>query len=345
MVVALLLLTLLLCCLRRRVIAARVARRKEWFRSAPSGGVTYLDKDAFGGADAMGGSGSRSARSSFATSYDRGLLATPDPSTFSDPPPLVEPAHQGWTAQLAGAPVTFPAASHPTESFTAATVRNGGDRSSVSSTASSLSAETTRFQDQFLIAVPPGATLHGGESPVPSPIPSPFSVRPFSPSERWSFPKPPSARASVADKHTSSSGLLSVKSTFADASPAENPFADFTEIAAAITVRPDTAHSDASSALSSRFETVETIRRQFLPSMEDEMAVTAGEEVRILRRFDDGWAVAEKVATGAQGLIPIDCLRAPEEELPAFLAKKRISSYRGGISMRASATSTIGAAM
>ena len=83
------------------------------------------------------------------------------------------------------------------------------------------------------------------------------------------------------------------------------------------------------------------------------MAVTAGEEVRILRRFDDGWAVAEKVSGGAsaQGLIPIDCMREVEEALPAFLAKKRISSYRARSSMMTRASvvsggsSTVGAAM
>ena len=87
-----------------------------------------------------------------------------------------------------------------------------------------------------------------------------------------------------------------------------------------------------------------TIQRPFLPAMEDEMAVAPGEAVRILRRFDDGWAVAEKVAGGQQGLIPIDCLRAPEEELPAFLAKKRISSYRASTATALSG-SVIGAAV
>ena len=81
------------------------------------------------------------------------------------------------------------------------------------------------------------------------------------------------------------------------------------------------------------------------------MAVNVGDQVRVIRRFDDGWAVAANEATGAQGLIPIDCMRAVEEDLPAFLAKKRISSYvgpRASVLTRASVLSggsTVGAAM
>jgi len=112
----------------------------------------------------------------------------------------------------------------------------------------------------------------------------------------------------------------------------ENPFADFVSI-------PDHTSLDdrltAESLLSvdtetaSHFAVVETIRRPFVPTMDDEMTAAPGEQVRMLRRFDDGWAYAEKVPTGRRGLIPIDCLRLPEEDLPAFLAAKRLSSYRG----------------
>ncbi|KZT11865.1 uncharacterized protein LAESUDRAFT_623250, partial [Laetiporus sulphureus 93-53] len=77
----------------------------------------------------------------------------------------------------------------------------------------------------------------------------------------------------------------------------------------------------------SHFARVETIRRPFVPTMDDEMSVLPGETVRMLLRFDDGWAYAEKVGSGRRGLIPIDCLRMPEEDLPAFLASKRLSSY------------------
>ncbi|KAI9058227.1 hypothetical protein FKP32DRAFT_1554813, partial [Trametes sanguinea] len=153
-----------------------------------------------------------------------------------------------------------------------------------------------------------------------------FSVRPFSPSETFSFPRPPQD-----DAHSRASGMMSgsdhpisspASSPEPRLAPEENPFLDFTEIAAAAG-RPPTASSESSA----HFAPVEMIRRPFVPTMDDEMAVNPGENVRIIKRFDDGWAYAENASTGMQGLIPIDCLRPIEEDLPAFLAKKRLSSY------------------
>ncbi|KAI0700356.1 hypothetical protein C8T65DRAFT_580381 [Cerioporus squamosus] len=182
--------------------------------------------------------------------------------------------------------------------------------------------------------------------------PSPFSVRPFSPSETFSFPQPPKddaqSRASemVSGSVKSSvlgSAFFTAEEAYSPSAENENPFADFTEVG-----RPPSAATD--SSVPQHFAPVETIRRPFVPSMNDELAVSPGDEVRILKRFDDGWAVAEKVGAGVQGLIPIDCMRAVEEELPAFLAKKRISSYlaRASFTTRASVLSggsSIGAAM
>jgi hypothetical protein len=65
--------------------------------------------------------------------------------------------------------------------------------------------------------------------------------------------------------------------------------------------------------------------------------------------FDDGWASVVKVpAPGSgggneddasvadnRGLIPIDCLREAGQELPAFIASKRVSSYGEGVTIAA----------
>ena len=59
------------------------------------------------------------------------------------------------------------------------------------------------------------------------------------------------------------------------------------------------------------------------------MAVAPGDQVRIRRRFDDGWAYAEKLSGEARGLFPIDCLRSQDQDLSSFLAAKRLSSYAG----------------
>ncbi|CCM03675.1 uncharacterized protein FIBRA_05819 [Fibroporia radiculosa] len=175
-----------------------------------------------------------------------------------------------------------------------------------------------------------------------------MSVHLFSSSEAWQFPKPPQDNEGTLAQNRTSSYLirLSPDSTlsseyatapenpFADAASAENydmptasdPFAD-----AEIDVDAQTAESlqSVDTETASHFARIETIRRPFAPGLRDEMAATPGEQVRMLRRFDDGWAYAEKLATGARGLIPIDCLRMAEEDLPAFLASKRLSSYRG----------------
>ncbi|EJF63211.1 hypothetical protein DICSQDRAFT_25521, partial [Dichomitus squalens LYAD-421 SS1] len=165
-----------------------------------------------------------------------------------------------------------------------------------------------------------------------------FSVRPFSPSETWSFPKPPTDNESGRVASAILSGSLrsstqgsafftaedaqtpevEAKNPFADP---ENPFADLFE------ARPGSATTQDSTP--AHFAPIEMVRRPFVPTVHDEIAVDVGDQVRVIRRFDDGWAVVENVTTGVRGLIPIDCLRAVEEELPAFLAKKRISSYVG----------------
>ncbi|KAH9931649.1 uncharacterized protein BXZ73DRAFT_47143 [Epithele typhae] len=204
-------------------------------------------------------------------------------------------------------------------------MRSGdSDRNSLSSSGSRPSSQNS----QYLIAEPPSATLHG------SPAPSPFTVRPFSPTEKWSFPKPPTSQNSTPGAGTGVGPRGALPES-------ENPFADFggadADESSVVT------HSTGTTAL--HFAAVETIQRAFAPSMTDELAVRVGDEVRIVKRFDDGWAIAEHIAHGAQGLIPIDCLRAPEEELPAFLAKKRISSYHAGVRASTINGSMVGAAL
>ncbi|KAI0322375.1 hypothetical protein OF83DRAFT_1049392 [Amylostereum chailletii] len=136
-----------------------------------------------------------------------------------------------------------------------------------------------------------------------------MSVRPFSPSESFSFPKPPE-RQSMAP-----STIHSPATIRADV----NPFAD-----------PERAPTPSSYGSGSFIAgTRETVSRPFTPTMPDELLVIPGEEVVIIQAFDDGWA---QVQNGRKeiGLIPFDCFRPRGEELPSFLASKRVSSYLGG---------------
>ena len=78
---------------------------------------------------------------------------------------------------------------------------------------------------------------------------------------------------------------------------------------------------------------VGSVARLVLPLLE--LAVARGDEVRVIETFADGWMAVEKVPGGESGLIPIDCLREAGEDLPAFLASRRISSnsFEGAIAL------------
>jgi hypothetical protein len=179
--------------------------------------------------------------------------------------------------------------------------------------------------------------------PAPPPeVTTPMSVRPFSPSESFSFPKPPQPPSAsdhetdwLASSPTGDSGRIltpnqvgafnsnnnAVVANPADniGGPISNPFSDpSVDAGTSLSPEPDT-----------EFAPVEVIRRPFAPTLDDEMSVMPGNSVRVVKAFDDGWAYVEMVGTTAKGLIPIDCMREAGEELPAFLASKRVSSYYG----------------
>jgi len=69
--------------------------------------------------------------------------------------------------------------------------------------------------------------------------------------------------------------------------------------------------------------------RPFVPNMSDELAVVPGDFIRIIKSFDDGWALVEKLGMGdsVSGLIPVDCLRLAVEQPPSPIPAKRVSSY------------------
>lgn len=176
-------------------------------------------------------------------------------------------------------------------------------------------------------------------------VPTPMSVRPFSPSESFAFPKPPepvaaaSGSVSIAggsSRPTSSAtsvtlapplppGLPSIPSLVplvvsnATKSPSStNPFEDST------TPTIDYPYLDIS---------VEVVRRPFKPTLPDELAVKLGERVRVLHTFDDGWGLVEKVGRDGReeesGVIPMDCLRKAGEELEELGTGTRSSSCEG----------------
>jgi hypothetical protein len=184
---------------------------------------------------------------------------------------------------------------------------------------------------------------------------TPMSVRPFSPSESFAFPKPPdpagdrasaysrpSSIATLAMMKTPTSGSFQASGTIpptpalptATASPIDNvvdPFSDN---------NPFDDPATASNASAGAFAETEFIHRPFHPTLPDELAVRPEDPVHVLQAYDDGWAFVSKVrpddpkgkgkepnTAGDKGLIPIDCLREPGQDLTTFIAAKRVSSY------------------
>lgn len=52
---------------------------------------------------------------------------------------------------------------------------------------------------------------------------------------------------------------------------------------------------------------VATIKCSFVPTLPDELSISTGERVRVINRFDDGWALCEN-GGGEQGMVPQECL-------------------------------------
>ncbi|KIM62023.1 hypothetical protein SCLCIDRAFT_120249, partial [Scleroderma citrinum Foug A] len=50
-----------------------------------------------------------------------------------------------------------------------------------------------------------------------------------------------------------------------------------------------------------------TIKCSFVPTLPDELSISTGERVRVINRFDDGWALCEN-GGGEQGMVPQECL-------------------------------------
>jgi len=50
-----------------------------------------------------------------------------------------------------------------------------------------------------------------------------------------------------------------------------------------------------------------TVITTFIPSMPDELTVSLGETLRLLTKYDDGWAMCMK-SSGEEGMVPVECL-------------------------------------
>ncbi|KAG6856427.1 hypothetical protein H0H87_004553 [Tephrocybe sp. NHM501043] len=307
-VLVLILLAIALILFRKRYMSRRTERINQWWEKA--GSRASSEKD--GPNNPVRSDGRASARSSFATTFDH--AQTPRLSTsFDNVPPLppmaeIRGQNDGFllyspNSAIADSPVliTFDKAQAPLVTL---------NRTSVHS-ARSVASDGSGAQ---YLEVPNGDT-NGQE------VTTPMSVRPFSPSESFAFPKPPNKQSgdwsSSSVRPTSSHTYYSASQSTTDLVPTvpANPFSD-----PALPV--------------TEFE-VEAVRRPFVSTRFDELSVAVSDSVRVMKLFDDGWALVEKLpsiedivhkkynsASGVQGLIPIDCLRAEGQDLTSFFSEK-----------------------
>jgi hypothetical protein len=155
--------------------------------------------------------------------------------------------------------------------------------------------------------------------------PQEMSLRLFSSSEHFTFPKPPISTPSpelppkvFSPGSAMGSNRVSLNTQGSSTSPGtpsplHNLFVD-----------PFIDPQDP------QLGSIERIYRPFLPTLDDELFVVPGDTVRIVRSFGDGWALVEHqsgIWKGSKGHIPVDCLQQSGQDLPAFLATKRVGSY------------------
>jgi hypothetical protein len=296
--------------LRRRSKKQRDERKTKWFAitrlSQP-----YQDLDN----EQLIPPGTQTARSSFVTTLDRSDSGGP---ALIVPPALAETGRGNASRPLLVINISDKNHNSNLE----------GNRDSIGSAGSDRS--------QYLI-------VPQRDSTNPDPLANtPMSVRPFSPSESFAFPKPPEPVAAGSGPTYVASGLsrptsnaTSVTSAAIDVLSGRLSLPTFTPLVmphiikspSPITVPtidpftdnnpfedPTTPVIDNSTQLD-----VKVVRCSFVPALPDELKVRLDDHVRVLHTFDDGWGLVEKVASDGSenesGLIPMDCLRKSEEDI------------------------------
>ncbi|KAJ7256851.1 hypothetical protein B0H12DRAFT_486530 [Mycena haematopus] len=330
---------LLVFCIRRRAVNRRAARRQWWSgvmgSGAQSDASSSRDTDD---ATAGNASSARSIRSSFGTTFDHSEFSI----TFDDNVPALPPM-----VEIRGGPGIVPKGDssssgngQPLSPISPIALNSPAlpvpllvsiENSNVYSDANRRTSAGSSTSAQYLTYDRDGASNHQLLTPGAS---TPMSVRPFSPTESFAFPSPPREHRSSAwtvatpMPQTAEMSVPQITESLVRTPPhtatySENPFAD--------------AFSVPANSASAEFDAVETVWRPFEQTLQDEMTVCAGDQVKVLAIYDDGWAMIERLGMGkgkgkaedgkpAVGLIPIDCMRKAEESVSSFLAAKRVSS-------------------
>jgi hypothetical protein len=171
-------------------------------------------------------------------------------------------------------------------------------RSSTPISTAETSVRLPFSSDTFVFPTPPGSAVPRDGSSRPSTSGSGSARNSMRTAPRQLSPQPPSSQPA----------------------PLPNPFAD-----------PDTVSvsDEPTPAFHPELSEAETVRRLFLPTVDDDFEVRPGDQVNVIRPFDDGWAFVERVSRDgdtSQGMIATSRLSDPEGDLPLTAAARLVGS-------------------
>ncbi|KAG9049120.1 hypothetical protein FS837_011132 [Tulasnella sp. UAMH 9824] len=134
------------------------------------------------------------------------------------------------------------------------------------------------------------------------------------------------------------------------------PLITSTPFSATVSIPRSSATPSLNSAMNAQIShgTLVVVARTFVPSLPDELSIQTGEQVRIISKYDDGWAHVERLRSGAgeNGVVPMDCLEAvsggnapvlPQIFSGPGLTQEAVESWR--LSKRKSSLHPVGPAM
>jgi len=77
------------------------------------------------------------------------------------------------------------------------------------------------------------------------------------------------------------------------------------------------------------------------PQLDDEISLSPGDNIKLIRVFDDGWAIARNFSTGREGAIPLACLTRQDKEEGSDVPRRSSSKKKGHVARSVSRSSQI----
>ncbi|KAK4174882.1 hypothetical protein QBC36DRAFT_332700 [Triangularia setosa] len=96
------------------------------------------------------------------------------------------------------------------------------------------------------------------------------------------------------------------------------------------TMVPSTSAAEIAAAGGPQNSTVHRVQLDFKPTLEDELGLKAGQLVRLLHEYDDGWALCIRLDRSQQGVVPRTCLSTrPVKPRPAQNGPRIVPQQNG----------------